>query len=304
MAKIKYEEIKFQEIKLRAINLANKIIEDYQDQGYDLTLRQLFYAFVSKGLLPNTQRMYDWLGDVIADGRLAGLVDWDAIVDRGRAAEALQHWAKPSDLLRSFINSFHMDKWSDQAHYVEVYVEKDALKDIVATICNRLDVPYLSCRGYTSLTALHDAGRRLAKKRAQGKIIHVIHLGDHDPSGIDMSRNIKERLELFSRGSVHVLRAALNMSQVRQYNLPPNPAKKTDSRAKDYIAKYGEESWELDALPPEVLTDVIRRAVSQYRDETLWNAAVEKEKKGRNTLKLIADNFAAVVSYVVGLPRS
>src|ERR1700722_6974774 len=105
----------------------------------------------------------------------------------------------------------------------------------------------------------------------------VFHLGDHDPSGIDMTRDNYDRLSMFAGAPVQVVRRALNMPQVEEYDPPPNPAKLTDSRARDYIDKYGDECWELDALDPAMLRDLIRDAVLRIRDREKWDAALAQE---------------------------
>ncbi len=278
MPKIKYKDITFSPEKLDLIDKANQIIARYQAQGFSLTLRQAYYVFVSNDLFPDTWTYsnvgnnkwkrapggtknappnYNALGDIISDARLAGLIDWHAIEDRSRSSYANQHFEKPSDILDVARRSYALDKWKRQPNYVEVWVEKEALEDVLRTACSPLDVRYFACKGYTSLSSMWEASQRLLKKYEDGKVIHVIHLGDHDPSGIDMSRDIFERLTMFAGTKVHVLRIALNMVQVKRYNPPPNPAKVTDSRFADYQKKFGDESWELDALEPRVLVDLI-----------------------------------------------
>jgi hypothetical protein len=83
---IKYKDFNFRSASLSVIELANSIIAEYQAQGYDLTLRQLYYQFVARGIIPNSDAEYKKLGSVINDGRLAGLIDWDSITDRTRLA--------------------------------------------------------------------------------------------------------------------------------------------------------------------------------------------------------------------------
>lgn len=298
MPKICYVQKAFSGFKLDQIKQANQIAEEYARAGFDLTLRQLYYQFVARGFIPNTQESYKRLGDLISDARLAGLMDWNHIVDRTRNLRANSHWDHPADIISSAAATFALDKWSDQAEYVEVWVEKDALVGVVAQASAGLDVPYFSCRGYTSQSEMWAAGQRLARVQKSGRTPHIVHLGDHDPSGIDMSRDIKERLELFTGGKVHVLRAALNMPQVQRYNPPPNPAKVTDSRFESYRQRFGEESWELDALDPRTLSDVIRRAVSQFRDEAKFEARKAKEERAKSLLRTIRDRWSDIVRFL------
>jgi len=126
----------------------------------------------------------------------------------------------------------------------------------------------------------------------------VFHFDDHDPSGKDMSRDITDRIELFTGNSLKFERLALNMDQVREYNPPPNPAKITDSRATAYIAEYGAESWELDALEPTVLAELVRTAVEGVTDKAKMGEAQAEQDKHRETLKLVADRFDEVEEFV------
>lgn len=290
--KIKYINKRFNASSLKVIENANTIIEEYTAQGYELTLRQLYYQFVSRDLIPNSQKEYKKLGAIINDARLAGEISWQAIVDRTRNLEGNSHFDSPSDIIERCADWYQRDKWANQENRVEVWIEKDALVGIAERICRQLDVSYFSCRGYTSQSEMWAAAMRLkrfATRHDQTPVI--IHLGDHDPSGIDMSRDIADRLELFM-GGMEVNRIALNMNQVRKYNPPPNPAKITDSRAVGYIKLHGHESWELDALDPKVLSALIEKTVLSYRDDEKWDEATELENEHKERLREIAEQHS------------
>ena len=232
MPKIQYKEIRFQQKSLDLIELVNQVVDEYSAQGYELTLRQVYYQLVARGYIPNNERSYKNVGSLINDGRLAGLIDWHSVTDRTRNLRKESHWDNPADVIASARYSYNLDKWKGQPNYVEVWVEKDALVDIVGQACSPLDTPYFSCRGYTSQSEMWSAAQRFIRQKQRKKRI-IIHLGDHDPSGIDMTRDIQERLELFG-ADVYVKRVALTMNQIQTYNPPPNPAKITDSRASKY----------------------------------------------------------------------
>ena len=292
---------------------ANSIIAEYEAQGFSLTLRQIYYQFVARDLLPaswadkngvlNRPESYGKLGDLISDGRMAGLIDWYSIVDRSRASIANQHWEKPSQVIESALSSYATDKWVNQPNYIEVWVEKEALENVLGSACGPLDVRYFACKGYTSQSAMWEASERLLKQVEKGKKVHIIHLGDHDPSGIDMTRDIFDRLSLFvnhnnAGDNIIIHRIALNMYQVHQYNPPPNPAKTTDSRFRSYQELYGNESWELDALEPATLVDMITQEVLSLRDQALWDEAVKLQERGKNTIKMILQYFPDVISFL------
>lgn len=307
MPKICYVPKRFGASSQAIIDQANQIITTYAAQGFDLTLRQLYYQFVSRALIANRDTEYKRLGAIINDARLAGLIDWDAITDRTRNLMGLRHWNDPGDIVYEGAFSFRYDKWKDQDWYPEVWIEKDALTGVINGVCAELDVNYFSCRGYTSQSEMWGAAMRLARKDKAGQKPVIFHLGDHDPSGKDMTRDIQDRVNLFYSHHagetiewVEINRLALNMDQIRQYNPPPNPAKVTDSRSTGYIEEFGAESWELDALEPTVLADLIREAVSGIIDQDLWDETVVKEEAEREAMKEVARRWADVKAFVLG----
>lgn len=332
MARIVYERTNFGQAALRTIQQANAICAQYAAQGLDLTLRQLYYQFVSRDLIPNRQSEYKKLGDVINKARLSGLLDWDYIVDRTRNLRDLAHWENPAEIVEAVSNQFRTDRWASQPTRVEVWVEKDALIGVLDGVCRQEDVPYFSCRGYTSQTEVWGAAQRLGQYVDAGQNVAIIHLGDHDPSGIDMTRDITDRIRNFmtqdflnahpnhpmfqgdsvmvrtimeamadncdGRGPIEVRRIALNYDQVEEYEPPPNPAKLTDSRAQGYIREHGDESWELDALEPTVLIDLIRENIESFRDEEAWDEATHEMERHKSQLSDISDNWTEVVEWL------
>lgn len=292
-----YIEKKFKKESLERINLVNEIIEEYNTQGYELTLRQVYYQLVARGHIENSERSYKNLGNLISDARLAGLIDWFAITDRTRNLRGNSHWETPADVINSAKYSYMLNRWETQPNYVEVWVEKDALIGIVGQICRELDVPYFSCRGYTSQSEMWNAAQRFIRRSHKKEKI-IIHLGDHDPSGIDMSRDIQERLNLFE-ANVNVKRVALTMKQIRKYSPPPNPTKVTDARASDYIKKYGHECWELDALEPSVISELIKNEVINLIDQDQFTKVEEKELDDKNLLQQICDHYKEVERFIL-----
>lgn len=290
MSKIRYIKKRFSSHSLEIITTANQIIEEYALQGFSLTLRQIYYQFVARDLIPNNIREYKKLGTVINNGRLAGLIDWEAIVDRTRNLQRNSHWENPREIIETCARAFAIDKWQNQDLRPEVWIEKDALVGVIEGICQKLDVPYFSCRGYTSQSEMWSASQRLERYFNQAQPAIIIHLGDHDPSGIDMTRDIQDRMGLFM-GGVDINRIALNADQVEEFNPPPNPSKVTDPRAKAYIVEFGYNCWELDALEPKIITNLIEKTVISYRDDSKWAEMVALEQEHREALEVVADNF-------------
>ena len=295
MPRIKYKEIKIRGAGLVLIRKINSIIAEYEKAGYSLTLRQIYYQLVARGVIPNNERSYKMVGDYVSNGRLAGLIDWYAVEDRTRYVRRLTHWNEPGEIIASAISGYRIDLWQTQPQYVEVWVEKDALIGIIEQVAERFDVPCFSCRGYTSQSEMWIAAQRLVRSSNYGeKEVKIIHLGDHDPSGIDMTRDIIERLKMFAvdDGSaskldtdyIEVKRIALNMDQVEKYNPPPNPAKLTDTRATKYIKEFGDTSWELDAIEPKQLDELIASTIEKYIDKEEMDKAKKRMEEEREQL--------------------
>lgn len=301
MRYIEFESKEFRQKSLEIINQADQIIREYHAKGYVLTLRQLYYQFVARGLRENSERSYKNLGDLVTDARMAGLLPWDGIEDRAREHN---EWMINEDMKSIFADihkRFAMNMWNRQPCYVEVWVEKEALGNVVERPCSEFRVPYMACKGYLSASQAWRAGERFEEAMDNGQNAVLIHLGDHDPSGIDMTRDNSVRLEVFARQNVEVRRIALNMDQVRRYNPPPNPAKMTDTRANDYVARYGDESWELDALRPEVIDRLIRDEINSLIDGDIWNEDIEREREKRVLLRKLHGNWDATVEFMESL---
>jgi hypothetical protein len=279
----------------------NEILRDYREQGYDLSLRQLYYQLVSNNIVPNSEKSYKNIGNLVSDARLSGYIDWDMIKDRGREMVSNPHWDDPAEFMTAVAPQYRFDLWEDQETYVEVMVEKQALEGVLIPVCRGLDVPFTANKGYSSSSALYEASKRFLKAAEQNKELHVIYLGDHDPSGIDMSRDVLDRLNLFINVSLgfqegegdllNVNRVALNMDQIKQLKPPENPAKLTDSRADSYIAKFGRSSWELDAIEPRQLARLVTNAIRAVMDVKKFERNERKQEQGRNALLKFAKQY-------------
>jgi hypothetical protein len=295
--KITYLDKSFTEKTAAVLDNANYILNEYRKQGYILTLRQLYYQFVARGLLENSQRNYTRLGRIVSDGRLAGYLDWTAIEDRTRNLAANSHWDGPEDIIEACAQSFRLDLWEDQPYRVEVWIEKEALAGVFARVCGDLDVAYFCCRGYTSQSEMWRAAMRLSGYRKAAQTPVILHFGDHDPSGIDMSRDITDRMRVFGVYP-QFKRLALNMDQVEVYSPPPNPAKVTDSRFDSYVVEYGKESWELDALQPDVLSGLVEDEVRRYRDQDKWDARVALMEEHKDFLAQASKHWDDVTKFL------
>ncbi len=269
----------------------NEIITKYQAQGYTLTLRQLYYQLVIENAISNAVTEYQKLSVLLKEGRMSGVVDWDAIEDRLRAPSVPSSWSNPASILNSVIYSYRKYRQEGQDNYIETWVEKDALSGVLKRVTEPLGVPIVVNRGYSSASAMHDAYNRFLEAHHAGQKIVVLYLGDFDPSGLDMIRDIKNRISEFITGGGYeeidfeVKAIALTDAQIKRYAPPPNPAKLKDPRAPEYVAKYGLNSWEVDALPPEVLHELLDKAIRGLMSMEVYDEVLEAEKIDLDRLK-------------------
>lgn len=314
---------------------ALEIAESYQDEGMTLTLRQMYYQFVARGISPSGQLHYKRIGDVLTDARYGGEFPIEWLEDRGRevaAGDFTRHDYDVGEALRQAAGwvgnmpSFMLRRarWTGQPVHVSVWVEKQALEGVFEPICNELGVSWFACKGYPSVSALWE-WIKLAKAAttpdAEDEPYHfpgtdlswterhighadrcvVLYFGDHDPDGWEIPRSAQRNLERLMEVKgidipVSFRRIALNMDQIRRYSPPPFEAKVTSARYRGYVDEHEtEEAWELDALEPTVLRDLIRTQVNG-----LFNADIAEEQRdeieelrGEMTERMKADEWLA-----------
>lgn len=293
MSKVCFVPKEFRKSTLELIDFMNDLIGSYQRQGYVLTVRQLYYQLVARDVITNDLNSYKRIAAMINDAKLAGLIDWDAIEDRTRDFIVKSRWSSVSDILDACVYSFHMNMWQDQENQVYVIVEKEALVGVLERTCDEYDVPLLAARGYPSSSVLYDFAKKHIACKHRGKSHTIIHLGDHDPSGLDMTRDLSERINLLTGGSHHIAieRIALNYDQIEEQRPPKNPAKDSDSRFDSYRKKFGTSSWELDALSPEFLNNLVSSKIEQFIDFEDWDARKEEISDRKTQLQEISDGF-------------
>lgn len=291
-------------VRLSQINV---IIEEYREQGYKLTLRQLYYQLVSRDIIPNNVREYDKIGNILTKGRMAGIVDWDSIEDRVRTPRLPYQVEDQQDAMKDTVNHYRLDRQKNQVNYIELWVEKDALSNVLSVKTRHYHVRLMVNRGYSSCTAMYDAFNRIAWAFQEGKeTVTIYYLGDFDPSGLDMCRDIKDRLTEFlvnSDAFIHNMGFSgteectefvethfelkpigLTAEQIKLYNPPPNPAKMSDPRAAWYVEKYGNTSWEVDALNPDILHSIIDENIKDMIDEEKFQEVIEQEDSDKKEL--------------------
>jgi hypothetical protein len=282
-----------------------KIANNYMYQDIKLTNRQLYYQLVAKDLIPNALEIYKRICKLLTDMRYAGELDWDSIEDRGRVPKKHAEWDSVKDLIESAVHSYRLPRWDDQNYYIELYCEKQAMESILKPIADKYHIYFGYNKGYSSASTVYELSKRVSQQIFNGKKVVILYLGDHDPSGIDMVRDIKERLiEFFTMGDDLVLdeyevrenfqvkSIALTKEQIETHNPPPNPAKITDPRAKNYIKEHGQVSWELDSLDPESLIEITEDGIAEFLDKEKYEEVIQKEKNQITLLREFGDKIS------------
>jgi len=275
----------FQAKTLALFDRVNGILAEYD---MPLTLRQVYYRLVAAHVIPNTERAYKNLSARLTDGRRAGRIDPARITDRLREAQRVPCWGDLPDFLRAVRRSYRREKWTSQPVTVEVWCEKDALAGVLQPIADEHEVTLYVGRGYSSYSAMMDAADRIADA---GQRTVVLYFGDFDPSGQDMPRDIRDRLAADFGVEVDLRVIALTPEQIAEYDLPPAPTKKTDTRAAAFVAKHGDLSVELDALPPDVLQALVRNCIEGLMDLSAFAAEAEAEEEERVRLAAVIDGI-------------
>lgn len=331
------------------------IVTSYSRKGYVLTLRQLHYQLVSRNWIVNHDTAYKKLGSILDDCRYAGVIDWSAIEDRGRVPYLPYYADDAADAVDDITASFRINRQEGQHNYVELWTEKDALSGILKRTTQKYHVQLVVNKGYTSSSAIYCAYERVVERILNGQKVTILYFGDHDPSGLDMIRDIRDRLKFFlSRGDslkldqrfnqlvedwwinsgndiydlvsmkfceesvlkllkedvsdsakeplgddfeagkvayylfyneLFTVRAiGLTMDQIEEHTLPPNPTKMTDSRAAGYVKEFGRTCWEVDALNPETLTEIVEYNITQQIDMDIYHNALDREAMEKQKL--------------------
>ncbi len=249
--------------------------------GHPMTLRQVHYRIVGRGdtTYTNTRGDYNQLSKWLVADRLAGVIPWEWIEDRLRKPRHVPAW-EDLDAFKDVIRrSYRRDVWQDQPRYLEAWLEKDALSGIFADVLRPYGVTLNVGRGFDSATSVKDAADRFGT----GEGVAVLYFGDFDPSGEDMVRSLRERLQEHG-AEPEIVKCALTFEDISRYSLPPDFTKATDTRRAAFVARYGDVAVELDALPGRVLRERIEREVRERIDLEALERTRSTEQADRERL--------------------
>jgi hypothetical protein len=262
----------------KIIDAARAVLED----DNPMTLRQVYYRLVATHVVENSKNSYQAVGRAIVQARKSGEIAWEWIEDRLRRPRNNRGFDDAEQYLRQKLDfgGYHRDPWEDRTDSkVELWVEKDALSGVFEPYASHYYLTLNIGRGYDGWSSIHNAATRYD----DWDEVTILYFGDFDPSGEDMVRSLEDRLTELGAIHVEVKKCALNLEDVTLYNLPPDFAKKTDSRARGFIEKFGDLAVELDALPPAVLRARIQEEIENHVDMELFQQqkTIESEEKTR-----------------------
>ena len=295
--------------KERILQEVIKIINTYKRR---LKLRQIYYRLVAKQVIENTTSQYKYLSKILVEARERRIINPEIIIDGSRAQPLmpLPEYYCHVDHFTTFFNSFlkiadyyHIPKWFNQPNYVVITLEKDALADIFFEIIEELECGFVVGRGFNSFSQLYQTMKKTKQILNFSRVI-FLHFGDFDPSGKDIIRSFQKRIEKMGIISEHKI-VALTNEQIINYQLPSVPTKKTDSRAKNFIEKFGDIAVELDALEPNVLEELIINSVNDFFDQNIYQETLQLEEKNKlllhETMAIVNERLGDVEDYTTSL---
>jgi hypothetical protein len=247
---------------------------------HPMTVRQVYYQLVSRQVIENNRGQYQAVSNALVDARKSGLIPWEWIEDRLRRPRTVSMWEDLADFSKTAVSAYRRDVWATQPHYVECWLEKDALSGIFEDVLRPYGVTLNVGRGYDGWDSIHNAAARFS----DGQSVTVLYFGDLDPSGEDMVRSLCERLAFFNCHP-EIIKCALNPDDVTRYNLPPDFTKATDTRQAGFVAKFGDVAVELDALPASVLRTRLENELRQRLDLDALAEVRDAERLDRERLE-------------------
>ena len=265
---------------LAMLDVAQEVLRE----THPMTVRQVYYQLVSRQVIKNNRSQYSAVSNLLRDARKDGVIPWEWIEDRTRRPRPVQMWDDLADFIETVRRAYRRDVWPAQPGYLEVWLEKDALSGIFEDVLQRYGVTLNVGKGYDGWDSIHNA----ADRYKDGDGVTVLYFGDLDPSGEDMVRSLRARLA-FLDCNPEIVKCALTRDDVRRYNLPPDFAKKTDTRRAKFVAEHGDIAVELDALPVAVLRSRLVTEIEARLDLDALEEVRRLERLDRGRLSSILE---------------
>jgi hypothetical protein len=275
----------------KAIAIREAVV-DLTDQYDVMTVRQVFYQLVARGIIPKSENGgYRPVQTQVLKMRREGLLPWSFIADATRWQRKPRTWNSVEDVLAETARTYRRNLWISQGIRVEVWLEKDALAAVAAEATHKWDVPLMVSRGTSSVTFLYEAAQQAREAYLEGGVsTYIFALYDFDAAGRRAARNIERSLRDFARlpsgtpTPIEFELLAVTEEQISEWSLPTRPAKGSDPEAH----KFRGEAVELDAIPPDKLIVLVENAIITLIDEDAWRMETIAEQSEREILERIA----------------
>lgn len=255
-----------------------------------LTVRQCFYRLVVIGAIAKTQAEYkNTVCRLVGNMREVGELPWEWIVDETRWMRKPTSWSNLATMLEHQQDFYRRDLWNDQGVYVEIWCESDSAAGVLYPITRRWDVPLMAARGFSSKTFLYNAAQSLKYETESGRPCHIAYFGDHDPSGVHIDRDIREKLTQYGATDFTFERVAVTPEQINEWKLPGSPPKKGDSRSQSFVG----EAVEIEAIAPGDLRDICENFITGFIDDGRLQRSRNVEEAEKATLASIIKNMEA-----------
>lgn len=258
---------------------------------YDrMTVRQCFYALEVAGVVEKTEGGYRQVQAQVLRMRREGLLDWGFITDGTRWQRKPDSSDNAGSYIERMARTYRRDLWQGQDVRLEVWLEKDALADVILDATDKWDVPLMVSRGQSSATFLYSAAKTAEEAyKNTGAATYVYTMYDYDAGGERAARTIERELPKYAPAvPIYFDRLAVTEEQIEEWSLPRRPAKKSDPEA----AKFGEVAVELDAISPDKLIQLVEHAIVEHIDAHAWEVEEQVEREERDGLMALAGGGA------------
>jgi hypothetical protein len=270
-----------------------EIVDEYSPQT--MSTRQIFYQLVSRGVIVNDQASYDRTQRITVELRRDGIVEYSRIVDRRRMKHHKEGWDGADELIAACAHHFRRDVWASQDTVVMIGLEKVALEGVFSEVADEYGASVWPLQGYSSVSFAFEWATEIRRLTDRGKLVAIYYFGDHDPAGLDIERDVRDKL-VGHGADFEWERRGLLFSDLDGFDLINVPVKAGDSKSKKYLAQFGNRAAELDALPPDELTDRIRASIAGHVDEDQLRLIRRDEDLQRESLEIVARNWDAAVA--------
>jgi len=262
------------------IKRVQSILEEYRDY-LPLTLRQIFYRLVGNYGYDKTEKAYKRLCEMLNRARRGRLIEFDAIRDDGFTRLKAHGWRGIEhviDAVENTVNDYRLDRQASQSRKIVVWCEAAGMAPQLRTVCDGYTIPVYSSGGFDSVTVKHSIAHEFA---SMGNVL-VFHIGDHDPSGVHVFGSLDEDIRAFMAGmggDAEFVRLAVLPEHIEEYGLPTAPPKKSDRR------NFHGETVQAEALPPDVLVEILRNRIEEAIDSDLYAMALNDEQRQKEYLR-------------------